>query len=719
MIGSISSLFFYEDLTMGLFSKKRRVSTAIQTLSLIENTPDIIQQSVITSLLSSTDITTDLQNNMLSLFKDKVKRYYKYGRDHFTNGLPEGYMGGLAVDVTKLRPVLESVTPPVEDGSLIITSSVLDQAYYEVFMAKAYLRANTDWDPITNKLGLGNPFLPDWEIYFYPEKTKLTDNGTKLELYFHINPTVDESTIPPPQYLIHKVTPAYVQDPLKSYYYVNYLSVDVDENPVVPEYYWVYMEGAGTYPDLDIGASISITNQYMPIVPLRIEYKSYTDSSLAGTPLYDTSKKLLSKIDLKIKELDEGVNGNPDIEQIAHAYIVLGIDIKQDTPEVNQYLFSFFDTLVMSSRYTKQTFDEWNGSTNVTYGIPTPPTNIMSISDGTYRTDLNYYYVDKTTILGSFGEVGSYRKFINADHEMIEVPNQYDYESPDNTVIIDYQISATRYQRLIIAGISQTIGMYNAKDHIISLTSDENEVILVPLNNDLLDKMKPMVANTLAYQSLKIVFHAYQVTYTKWYQSGFFQFVTIVIAVVITVYTGGAGSFVSSLTAAAAAGVAALAIFIGQSVLIALAASVAFKFVAKKIGIEAASILAMVAMMYGLIGSDYAFELPYADSILSTVGPMFSAIQEVTGEAIEVIMNEYTEFMAAYEDKQKELAEMWKELQPPSRLDPLNIFTAVDMPAFESPEQYISRKTTTNISDFVGYNAIESFFDNALNLQPL
>ena len=117
---------------MGLFSKQKRISTATQTISLIEDTPDVIRQSVTTSILGNTDIVTDLQNNFLHLFKDNVRRYYNYGRDYFTNGLPEGYMGGLDVDETKLQEVLETITVPdtAAGESLVITLAVLDQAVY-------------------------------------------------------------------------------------------------------------------------------------------------------------------------------------------------------------------------------------------------------------------------------------------------------------------------------------------------------------------------------------------------------------------------------------------------------------------------------------------------------------------------------------------------------------------------------------------------------------
>lgn len=714
MIGSRCSLLFYGGY-MGLFSKSKRIITATQTISLIEDTPDVVKQSVSNSLLANTDIVTDLQNNFLHLFKDDVRRYYKYGRDHFTNGLPEGFMGGVDADQTKILKVLKTITPPDTDAgeSLLITLAILDQAIYEEYFVYEYLRNNSDWDPETNQLSEDNPFLPGSILYFYPEKTQLIGDN-QMKLFFNELPVVDETSIPPPIFVTVIFNLKYPINNLGYYYYVKYMLVDSAGAPIGLEYYWTYLEGAGDYPELDIGGDLEITSQYMPIVPLRINYKSFTNSSLADTELYKTSKRLLNKVSLKMCELDDAINANPDAKEIAHAYVVLGVDVKQDTPDVCEYIYSFFDNLILSSKYSKADFDAWKPTTP----IP-PPTNIMRISDGTYSSSLNYYYIVKETITGNFGKKGSYRKLLNADLPMLEVTGKYDYENPDNTLTVDYQATDTLIQRITVAGLTQTVYMYKAANHIIPLSMDENEVILIPLNNELVSKMKPLVANTLAYHALKVVIHAYKVTYVKWYQTMFFKFVTIVIVVVLTIYTGYGGAFFAKLCAAAAAGVGALAVFLAQTIIYSLVMSAAFKFVASKIGVGLATILAIVAMAYGLLGSNEAFSLPYADSVLAMTGPMFNAIQEVTAEALQDITAAYNTMMAEYEVKQKELAELWKELQPPSRLDPLGIFTAVDMPLYESPAQYIERKTTSNIADIVGYNAIQTFYDTALNLYPV
>jgi len=66
--------------------------------------------------------------------------------------------------------------------------------------------------------------------------------------------------------------------------------------------------------------------------------------------------------------------------------------------------------------------------------------------------------------------------------------------------------------------------------------------------------------------------------------------------------------------------------------------------------------------------------------------------------------------------QQKEIEDRWKELQPPFQLDPLQFYVDTDMPVYESPTQYIARKSTTNVADITGYAAIQSYFDNQLSL---
>ncbi len=687
---------------MGLFSKKKRVSTATKTLSLIEDTPDVIKQSVNYSVLGKSDVATDMMNTMLGLFKRKVASYYQYGKDHFTNGLPEGTITGTAINETALLSVLDTVTPTLT-GYLMVYTSRLDGGYDEVFHASEWMRTNTQWNPDTNVLPVGNPFSTQ-PVTWLPDLTTIV-SGAQLSVtaYTGIDPAINHVTI--------NITPKYLPNESEYYYYVVYNEYDSSDNKVGYSWYWTYILGEGTYPTLDTVDTGIIDHQYLPIVPLRINNVSLTDEAHMDTPLYKTSRALLSRVGLKIRELDKGINDNPDIKEVDHAYVVFGVDVKQDTADVNEYLFKYLNQLIDVSLYTQTDYLEWEASTTKT---SPPSTNKIKISDGTYSSTLNYYYVVKQDVVGNFGKVGSYRKFINPNQGTVSAPG-YDYESVANQIIVDHQVTDTLYQRITIAGVSQTVNIYAGANHIITLSSAEGEVILVPLLLSILDTMKPLVANTLAYHSMKIVFQSYVITYLKWYQTSFFRMVTIVIAVAISIYTGGTGSFVTSLTAAAAAGVTALGVFIVQTIVVSLAIQYGFRFVASKIGLEFASILAAIALVYGM--SSYSnLNLPYADNILSVTTPMYQAINAEQQAEIKELQNDYSGFMDEYKKQQKEMEDKWKELQPPFKLDPLQFYVDTDMSIFESPSQYIARKSTTNVADITGYAAIQSYFDNQLSL---
>ena len=161
----------------------------------------------------------------------------------------------------------------------------------------------------------------------------------------------------------------------------------------------------------------------------------------------------------------------------------------------------------------------------------------------------------------------------------------YDYDDPAGGITLRYQLTAGMYRELYVAGLSQTTAMYQAKNHIVTLKSDENEVILVPLSYDILAQMPNLRANEVCYHSLKVVFHAYEKKKLKWYQSGFFSFVMIVIAVAISLYSQQWQVLAAAISSAVSAGVVAMAILAAKAVVMAILINATFKFVAKEFGV--------------------------------------------------------------------------------------------------------------------------------------
>lgn len=704
---------------MGLFSSETRVYTATQTLALVEDTPNVIQQSIVGSLLNNTDIPTDLLNTSLNLFTKNIRAYYRYGRDEYTNGLPEGTLKAVAVDTALISPIISSLFPAPESTELKILTAVLDTEYPVLSICREYIQNLCEYDPTTNALGV-NPWVPS-NGYLATDLCTVNKTTGVVSIWFRYTETVigsDGNTTVVANTASINITPSTVYSSESYYYTVEYSFVSLTEpDSSTKVRYWTYKFGTGTYPSLDVMPSSGLGIQFYPIVPLRISNKSLTGDTSKNTELYKTSKKLLKKISLSISELDAGVNGNPDIDSVDHAYVVLGIDPRQSTDDVAEYLYRFFDSIRSKLKYSESDFTTWKESqTGTNYNRMPPPVNIITVKDGTYDTDLNFYYVSSALKVGSIGVVGTYTSSFTGDKDMIR-GIAYDYDDPAGGITLRYQLTAGMYRELYVAGLSQTTAMYQAKNHIVTLRSDENEVILVPLSYDILAQMHNLKANEVCYHSLKVVFHAYEKKKLKWYQSTFFTFVMIIIAIAISIYTQQWQVLAAAVSSAAAAGVVALAILAAKAIVMSILIKATFKFVAKELGVGVAIALSLVATAYGLSGQFIDGGLPMADTMLSITGPGFNAVSEYQQAELSSLYSQMASYQAEVATKYEEIQTARDSLDQGQKLfDPMQIYTAVDMPYFESPSAFVTRKTTTNVADLVGYSSIVNYVDNALNL---
>ena len=496
----------------------------------------------------------------------------------------------------------------------------------------------------------------------------------------------------------------------RQYYMIAFTEIDAEGKEVGYMQFWNYDPLSNDYPVLDIPEDIAYT-QYMPIVPLRINNKNLTDPTLAGTPLYDTSKELLNKIGLKMDQLNEGINENPDINEVDHAYVVLGVSLHTEKDESNDYLYRFFDDLYARSFFSVDIFSAWlnSGKTN------TPPTNSIKISDGTYNTQIVYYYVDKTTGSGKVAEVGKVAKVITPWKKREVISNgslSYGYENPDNKVILRKQITEDTYDEVVISGLLFINNIYGARDYVTTIDKSDTDSFIIPINLSISEQMSILDNNTVYYDALKIVFNAYEYTKLKWYETGFFKFVVAIVSIAITI-SMGYDFGISSLIAAASTGALAFTSFILQQAFTYVAVSFGFKLAADKLGIEFAAILAVIAIAYGSLGSESLFNLPMADSLMfmGTLG-MKSSLEF----GYEELKGEYDAILSEAERLQKEIDTANELLDTGTNLiDPLNTFTDLNMLPMEPMDSFIGRSLMIN-QGVSSIDMVSSFVDTQLLL---
>jgi len=712
---------------MGLFDR-RKLSTASQTLSLVEDTPELLEQVTFNAIFSQTNsLGMDITESLVNCLGAKGTRFYRYGRDHFTNKLPEGDMGYLSPDIRLVQEELRRIFTQPANRELVVISASLDVLNRDS-IAIEHLRKNTDWDYKTNRINVGDvPYIIDFEEAKYSGTT-----GDIYGRYEHYDPTK------PKWDKIYSFTDGDLRYTSDIFYMVEYIINDITD-PLKPiqvgnPWYWTYRPKSNVYPELDLPPETKFT-QYMPVVPLRINNVSLTDGDKKQTPLYKTSKKLLKKIDLSIEELGEGINGNPEIKDVDHAYFVMGIPIRTTKVESNKYLFEFFNDLVNRSDVTKADFDNWETSGKT----GTPPINVLRISDDTYRTKLAYYYITRDTIRGSIGKIGHATKSIHTSGVDWIEESSYGRASPLYYVQLRRQLTENQYVELKVVGLYHSNNIYTtSEDYITTLKDTEEDSLIIPINITIADSLNIRDKNILYFDAMRIVFNAYEWTKLKWYQTGFFQLVTIVVSIAMVAFSWGALSGpAAALLTAVGVGVTVITQFVA-TVLIKLAIMASIQIVVDVIGIEIAFIIAAIAFIYGsadklmdlmaevdtatlietgMSAADIAVNtgLPLATSIASIGTELMKGIQST----IEDVMKEMQEVTMAIKEETEAEAEKLKKinesLEPTHQLDPYSVFRDVGMIPNESIDQFYARSLYLEAADD-SLTLVDNFIDSKFQL---
>lgn len=723
---------------MGLFDETRTY-IASTTESLIQDTPDYIRQSILNSILANRELVPDILDATLNSFAVKdIRPMFEYARDVYTNGLPEGSKGWSPAKPEVVRDVLYKEYPWIlQQGKTINIISVAlgdpsDQAIglERLLMSDRFQRWETDRN---GNLLYPTQFLYLWgdgevrrsEIKFY----RLNYEGTPIQIEANTWFNGVPSDTPYKFYDYHEPI---VTTAGSTYYTVNYQilnsdgSVYNDTRWPKNERWWSYYPKSQRYPELNLDSESGDQPSgtfYFPVVPLRVNYTSLTSQPYWNTPLYQTSKKLLNFMDIKIEELHEGVNNNPDIANINHAYVVFGVDVHTTSDAGKKYLYEYFEDEFARARTNEFEYLKW--WTSPIFGPA--PLNSVKIEDATYKIELGFAYITVKEYSGVVGKVGDLTKdILIADKNPMRIRwpgggNGMLLENHMNRLILRKQITNNRYKELIVHGLvhinnifGSGLGYFTGLWGSINLTGGEqqNTPLVIPLNVAIAQSLPLRDANTLYYESIKIVFNAFEVVKLKWYETSFFRFVSQILVLAVSVVTGGLANLVNSITVAISAGLTATALLISKMIIVSALASATFKFAVEEAGLDVGYVFAGLALAYGVSGS--LLDLPLADTFLSIGTNLNKAVTSLTQEAITEVTTELTDLEEEYQTKLESLEDL---LKPTERvLDPLSLFTNVGMLPNESPTDYFTRTTELKNPGILSIESVYNFVNTKLDL---
>lgn len=301
-----------------------------------------------------------------------------------------------------------------------------------------------------------------------------------------------------------------------------------------------------------------------------------------------TRKSLASKYD----KLATSLAKNPSLKDIDYAYIVFGVSLNVKELACRKYIYRFFQAIMEDYNNTptgayaawkaqwdaaeasRQAWKEWRERQNATnpdpsdteptrLSYPTMPTNSLNIatSDATklnYNITLYWNYIDESTGTGLLKEgakrgdlwfdVGASEEFT----EMLWVSGSMiaGHKIVNDSITLSWQVTATTWRRLTIVGLKHKNLIYRGKAVEISakeaLEDADESGFIIPMHDDVYRSMGLKDGTQMSQACSFMLLNCYKVVKKKWYQTGLFKVVLVVVIIAVSIYTAGTGAGASA-----------------------------------------------------------------------------------------------------------------------------------------------------------------------------
>lgn len=692
------------------------VGTAVTRVIKDDMLPDAVKTGLIKGLFQNGNLVDYIGEEIITSIGVRADRMYAYAKAHYSNGLPSGqnYVS------TQGRQQVENVIEAIEGQQVAIQYSHYGPMN-ALHWAWKWLITNRGYVPSTNVLAslstsTTTVYLEDMVVQV-PTSKQGTVNPLVLEGwgtppnggYSPYRPISDISLrqIPRP------TPPVYRSDISEMFVLVTYSWMDHDETHTqtfeIPltgfegtgDYfqamytvggvtkYWYYKNKSGTYPTLDdvYTDTLVASGDYFPFLYFRYN-KTQVNADKTSND-YITTNKALKKLGMDINAVCDSIAENPDIDKVEQAFLTFAVPPTSTNAIECRYLFEYFDEL----NYTQDGQTTYQAVPEIETQLTgdTIPKNSIVLKDQKFRMMLMNSGISKSVRVGSIGSMGSFTATKNGD--------KYFYRK---------QITEHVYEEVVVSDL--TLKYYVFGNY--ATTSDSNDkILLIPIDRTFSEQYTIPEREELYARSLHVVFNSRVVQHVAWYQTGLFQAVMIVVAIVLTIADMGAdgGSWISgALGLSGSSAILATVVFnlaVGQLI------AIGFKVLVKAVGPEIASALAFLAFVYGAytFATEGMSALPTASKLLQLSTGLQSAVMQ---SKFADLTQESAEFNVYTENKSKLLEDGNKLLEQNHNLEPIVLYG-------EPPEGFYNRTVHFGNIGTLGITAVSSYVDIALTLPKI
>ena len=549
-------------------------------------------------------------------------------------------------------------------------------------------------------------------------------NSTESEVYLDYIKEIWEETL---QLDLSDINPPKNEGDLVSsdndYIYVTYLFND--------DYYWFryeYLSGGIASIDIALTAKEAF-GQYYPRLYVKLG-SDISSWSKDAKPRMDT-EKAFKKANLKLgdvtQQLINSVGG--EYGNVRGLYVFMGVQVNasKGQTELAEYCYRYFmklyemsDTEVVSktitttnaqgASITKQVVDD---------GVKRCVGGVQTIQDGESSQTLQYSFIEikeysgvayngnnQPINKGEYGLVISFNTSKTKHRLFRKRTSVYSHH-------FRFQIEEDKFIELTVHNLSQATWIAGFS---FTKSGDDGELV-IPIDRSIIKHLTNKERELLFHKSLHVAMIHMRVTKTKWYQRGIFKVVLAVIAIAITVFTGGAGTPLATLIkTATVSAIKAIAISYAVNALVS---------VAVKLGLnpKIAGVIAFVASI-SLAGMANGFDFSKvltAPNIMKALNQSFNFYEKMLQVQYQDTLNQ----MKQLDNKMTNQNELLKEKQklldtkvfnPTQEMLRSNYTPTVNL--FETPDMFYDRHYNYNVVA-VSHGLITNFVQGSLqNKQP-
>lgn len=523
------------------------------------------------------------------------------------------------------------------------------------------------------------------------------------------------------------------------------------------------------------------STRFFPYIPIRID-NAFISSTMPDK--YALAKKAWKKLTGdKLDKTQAMIADNPDLGDIDYAYAVFGVSLNVKENACKKYQYKFFQSFFNSAEYDPTVYQTWKDGMIAAQaslynwwvwrqgegpeGSPTgepepailpypelPVSSVHTLSSGApvMNFDMNIQWVDcqETVGVGVLGardtlwwEYLGHEEFLYG--YIVDGVLMYDaYPRKIEQVRLTWQDGANSWRSMTIRGLTHTNRIYGGQSVVISageaIADLDESGFIIPLHEGVYQAMSLVDSTQMSTACCNLVFNCYQVVKKKWYQTGLFKVILVVIIIVIAVYTGGlsasgTGLLGSNIAVGTALGFTGLAAVIVGAAANAIAATLLVTLIQKgattlfgeKLGIIIGFVAGLFALqagtayMNGVSFTASLSSLVRAENLLKLTAGGINAYSQYMQVGVQETLQETAQITENYTATMDQIEALTKQNlgNGLANFNPLELTDAGQSYIAEPPDAFLSRTLMTGSEiATMSIDMLTNFVDATLNLNP-